>query len=57
MKHSGETRRGDYINGVRWREDIRLRHNDIPSGGINFGVEIQNLASVVRVKRLSAGRS
>lgn len=31
-----------------------MRHDEIPSGGINFGVEIQNLA---RVEKLSAGRS
>jgi hypothetical protein len=48
MEHSGETRGRDYINSVRWREDIRLRHNDIPSGGISFGLEIQNLDCVVR---------
>jgi hypothetical protein len=30
-----------------WREGIRLRHNDIPSRGINFEVELQNLDSSV----------
>jgi hypothetical protein len=44
MKHSSETRWRDKINSVRLGEDIRLGHNDIPSGDINFGVEIQNLA-------------